>query len=162
MEKQKTREICKKLFLYVCIFSVIFSNVSLALPTMKAFAEEANPQLQSTEQTQETPSPESEANIETTDFNKLPSLLITELSPNSAGGGTDYFEYIELYNNSNQPIDLAKYSFVYVYTDGSKPDLPFQIPATTIEPQETLVFWYNNGNRTLEEFNTNFGNKPNK
>ncbi|MBU7594341.1 LPXTG cell wall anchor domain-containing protein [Metabacillus halosaccharovorans] len=83
-------------------------------------------------------------------------LLITELSPNSAGGGTDYYEYFELYNNTNQSLSLTNYSFVYKYTDSGK-EVTFQVPATTIEPQQTLVFWFNNGDRYLEEFNQNFG-----
>ncbi|PMC37586.1 metallophosphoesterase [Bacillus sp. UMB0899] len=83
-------------------------------------------------------------------------LLITEISPNSKGGGTDYYEYFELYNNSNQPLSLTNYSFVYKYTDSGE-EKTFQIPATTIEPQETLVFWFNNGDRELNQFNQNFG-----
>ncbi len=83
-------------------------------------------------------------------------LLITELSPNSAGGGTDYYEFFELYNNTNQPLALTNYSFLYKYTDTGR-EVAFQVPATTIEPQETLVFWFNNGNRTLQQFNENFG-----
>ncbi|WP_243355322.1 lamin tail domain-containing protein [Bacillus litorisediminis] len=90
------------------------------------------------------------------DFNSLPHLLVTELSPNSSGSGTDYYEYFELYNNTNQPLDLTNYSFIYRYTDTGN-ELSFQIPVTTIEPQETLVFWFNNGDRTHADFNTNFG-----
>ncbi|WP_338788062.1 lamin tail domain-containing protein [Metabacillus sp. FJAT-53654] len=84
------------------------------------------------------------------------TLLITELSPNTEGGGTDYYEYFELYNNTNQPLSLMNYSFVYKYTDTGN-ELVFQVPATTIDPQETLVFWFNNGDRTLADFNTHFG-----
>jgi hypothetical protein len=92
------------------------------------------------------------------DTNLLPNLLITELSPNSKGGGTDYFEYFELYNNTDKPLSLANYSFNYRYTDGSNtPDVVFSIPNTTIEPQKTIVFWFNNGSKTLAEFNSNFG-----
>jgi Calcineurin-like phosphoesterase/Lamin Tail Domain/LPXTG cell wall anchor motif len=91
-------------------------------------------------------------------FSDLP-LLITELSPNSTGGGTDYYEYFELYNNTNQPLSLTNYSFTYQYTDGSQPDKVFQISPVTLEPQETKVFWFNNGNRTLADFNTNFGSE---
>ncbi|UAL47758.1 lamin tail domain-containing protein [Sutcliffiella horikoshii] len=88
-------------------------------------------------------------------YSELP-LLITELSPNSKGGGTDYYEFFEVYNNTNQPMNLANYSFVYKYTDTGS-ELPFQVPAVILEPQEEIVFWYNNGNRTLAEFNENFG-----
>ncbi len=83
-------------------------------------------------------------------------LIITEISPNSVGGGTDYYEYFELYNNTNQELSLSNYSFVYRYTDGSRPDVMFTIPTTTIKSKETLVFWYNNGDRTLDQFNENF------
>jgi hypothetical protein len=84
-------------------------------------------------------------------------ILITELSPNSKGSGTDYFEFIEIYNNSNQPLPLTNYSFIYQYTDGSRADLPFQVPGVLVEPQKTIVLWFNNGGKTLEEFNTQFG-----
>ncbi|WP_226669275.1 lamin tail domain-containing protein [Metabacillus litoralis] len=88
-------------------------------------------------------------------FSEQP-LLITEISPNSAGGGTDYYEFFELYNNTTQPLALTNYSFIYKYTDSGK-EVVFQVPPTTIEPQETLVFWFNNGTRTVEDFSTNFG-----
>lgn len=91
------------------------------------------------------------------DYQSYSPILITELSPNSKGSGTDYFEFIEIYNNSNLPLPLTNYSFVYQYTDGSRADLPFQVPAVTVEPQKTIVLWFNNGGKTLEEFNTNFG-----
>ncbi len=84
-------------------------------------------------------------------------ILITEISPNSKGSGTDYFEFIEIYNNSNQPLPLTNYSFVYQYTDGSRADLPFQVPSVTVESQKSIILWFNNGGRTLEDFNTNFG-----
>ncbi|WP_400243725.1 lamin tail domain-containing protein [Niallia sp. JL1B1071] len=84
-------------------------------------------------------------------------LLITELSPNSIGGGTDYYEYFELYNNSNQALNLATYSFYYVYTDNSREPILFQLPATEIQSKEKLVFWFNNGNKTVEDFNKEYG-----
>lgn len=90
------------------------------------------------------------------DFNNYPHLLITELAPNSKGGGTDNYEYFELYNNTNQALTLTNYTFVYRYTDSGK-DVPFQIPATVIESKQTLVFWYNNSGKELSDFNQNFG-----
>jgi len=95
-------------------------------------------------------------NVIELDYDSLPPILITEMSPNSEGGGTDYYEYFELYNNSDQPQLLTNYSFIYQYTDTGK-ELSFQLPTTTIEPQETLVFWFNNGNKSLSDFNTAFG-----
>ena len=90
------------------------------------------------------------------DFNGYPPLLITEISPNSAG--TDYYEFFEVYNNSNQPLLLNNYTFHYLYTDGSLADKAFPIPENTvIQPQQTLTFWYNNESKTPAEFNTFFG-----
>ena len=90
------------------------------------------------------------------DFNSYPPLLITEISPNSAG--TDSYEFFEVYNNSNQPLLLNNYTFNYLYTDGSRADKAFPIPENTvIQPQQTLTFWYNNESKTPAEFNTFFG-----
>lgn len=85
---------------------------------------------------------------------KLP-VLITELSPNSKGGGTDFYEFIELYNNTNQPLPLNHYSFIYRYPDGRENVI--LMPSRTIEPQKSLVLWFNTGDKTLSDFNTNFG-----
>ena len=73
------------------------------------------------------------------DYNGYPPLLITEISPNSAG--SDYYEFFEVYNNSNQPLLLNNYTFHYQYTDGSGADKAFPIPENTvIQPQQTLGF----------------------
>ncbi|MBP3039570.1 lamin tail domain-containing protein [Bacillaceae bacterium Marseille-Q3522] len=90
------------------------------------------------------------------DFQAYSHLLVTEISPNSEGGGTDYYEYFELYNNTNQPLDLNQYSLIYRYTETGE-EKPFQIPETTIEPQEKLVFWFHNSELTLADFNSHFG-----
>jgi hypothetical protein len=120
--------------------------------------EQSNTSTTSEPETTVTETPQQETNSTTeVDYQLYPPILITEISPNSKGSGTDYFEFIEIYNNSNQPLPLTNYSFVYQYTDGSRTDLPFQVPAVTVEPQETVVLWFNNGGKTLEEFNTNFG-----
>lgn len=89
------------------------------------------------------------------DFTQYPQLLITEISPNTAGGGTDYFEYFELYNNTNQTLHLSDYHFIYHYTDSSK-NIMFELPDVDIASEETLVFWYNNGKNELEAFNEQF------
>ncbi|RIW36077.1 LPXTG cell wall anchor domain-containing protein [Bacillus salacetis] len=95
-----------------------------------------------------------EVNVPEETYSDLP-LLITELSPNTAGGGTDYYEFFELYNNTTQPISTINYSFVYKYTDSGSEKI-FQVPEVTIEPQESMVFWYNNGANTIEDFNAQF------
>ncbi|WP_164985298.1 glycerophosphodiester phosphodiesterase family protein [Ammoniphilus sp. CFH 90114] len=82
-------------------------------------------------------------------------LLITEIVPDNTG--TDEFEFFEVYNNTNGPLNLSDYTFLYRYTTGTTADLTFQFPATTIQPQSALVFWYNSYNRTSQDFNAHFG-----
>ncbi|WP_411334562.1 lamin tail domain-containing protein [Metabacillus indicus] len=91
------------------------------------------------------------------DFETFPHLLITEISPNSAGAGTDYYEYFEVYNNTDQMQSLSDYSFIYRYTDTGN-ELPFQLPeGLSISPQESLVLWFNNGDLKADDFNRQFG-----
>ncbi|QFT88014.1 Calcineurin-like phosphoesterase [Bacillus sp. THAF10] len=110
----------------------------------------ANEQNSETEKEQT----EKSSNTEET-YSELP-LLITELSPNSKGGGTDFYEFFEVYNNTNQPMNLGSYSFFYKYTDSGN-ELAFQVPMVELEPQETIVLWFNVGKLALEDFNQNFG-----
>ncbi|MFC4321542.1 lamin tail domain-containing protein [Litchfieldia salsa] len=139
-------------------YQKVFPKESLAIGTVEYF-------LMVTDQNHRVTYPSNnEETIEVTieqvipeviDYNTYPHLLVTEISPNSAGGGTDYYEYFELYNNSNQPLTLTNYAFVYKYTDTRK-EVQFQIPVVTIEPQETLVLWFNNGDKSLTDFNNHF------
>ncbi|EPD50281.1 hypothetical protein HMPREF1210_02852 [Paenisporosarcina sp. HGH0030] len=88
-------------------------------------------------------------------------ILITELLPNSnnvADTSTDAFEFIELYNNSTQSIDLKNYKLVYGYPDGKMVDWTFN-EDKAIAPGETLVVWVKNKantNLTLADFNNEF------
>ncbi|MDQ0297890.1 hypothetical protein J2S78_000298 [Salibacterium salarium] len=82
-----------------------------------------------------------------------PHVLITEFAPNTAGA--EEYEFFELYNNTQQPLDLHQYAFKYVYTDSGE-ERVFQVPHTKMEPQETLVFWYNNAGKELQDFNEKF------
>ncbi|MCD7034293.1 lamin tail domain-containing protein [Metabacillus sp. GX 13764] len=93
--------------------------------------------------------------LATENFNHYPKLLITEISPDSMASGTDQFEYFEVYNNTDKPMDLSKYSFIYHYTTGTT-DIPLTLPKATLEPKETKVFWFNTGNKTLSDFNAEF------
>ncbi|MFT8323075.1 MAG: lamin tail domain-containing protein [Bacillus sp. (in: firmicutes)] len=187
MSKQKVRKLTK-LILFIFIFSIILTNVSLAVPPKRIFAErdsnDAGSSALSTKAslhtTQSNKEPaanqadsgveeeadrekeqsinllETEKNNEKEDFNRRPQLLITELSPNSRGGGIDYYEFFEVYNNTNQPQTLSNYSFTYQYMDTGV-EKRFQLPAVTIDPHKAKVFWFNNGNRTLDDFNKNYG-----
>ncbi|WP_313636517.1 lamin tail domain-containing protein [Paenibacillus sp.] len=103
-------------------------------------------------------------NLPTFDSNNVPPLLITELLPNSTnvkGTSSDAFEFIEVYNNTDAPIDFKNYKIYYRYPDkGNASDVKwpstkenFKIPA-----QQSVVFWIinsANSTYTANEFNTN-------
>ena len=88
------------------------------------------------------------------DYTSNAQLLITEISPDSKG--TDNYEFLEVYNNTNQSLSLTNYEFIYHYTDTGK-EVAFPIPATTIKSQETLVFWFNKAGLSLADFNSHYG-----
>ncbi|WP_179151858.1 lamin tail domain-containing protein [Oceanobacillus senegalensis] len=124
-------------------------------PTNETVKEDNNSEQETKVEETEAKAKIAESNMqEQTNFDSNPPLLITEISPNSEGGGTDYYEFFELNNNTNQPLSLMNYSFVYRYTNTGE-DLVFQVPPVTLEPQETVVLWFNNGNLTLQDFNAN-------
>lgn len=68
--------------------------------------------------------------------NPIPNLLITELVPNSDNfAGYDAFEYLEIYNNSAEPIDIKNYRI-------SSGNWNVEITESlTIDPWDTQLFW---------------------
>lgn len=93
-------------------------------------------------------------------------LLVTELLPNSdnvTGGGTDAYEFIEIYNNSSQTVNFKDYKIYYRYTDsGPDADVVWNTDREDlmIAPGATLVFWIINSANTaytVADFNNAFG-----
>lgn len=87
-----------------------------------------------------------------------PALVMTEIHPDVSGA--DDFEFFELYNASDVPVHLSQYSFIYRYTDGSKPDVPMLLPDAVVEPGKLLVVWNNNNTaapKTAADFNKKYG-----
>ena len=82
-------------------------------------------------------------------------LVITEIMPDNTGA--DNYEFFEIHNKSDQPINLANYKFSYIYTDGSGKPVSLIIPEQTIDPKQTLVFWYNNSGKSKVEFLNHYG-----
>jgi len=96
------------------------------------------------------------------DYQTLPMLMVTELLPDSSNvGGADGYEFIEIYNNSNESIDFSDYKIDYLYPDTATDTIWPSIPENVvIEPGKTLVFWIiNSANtaKTVSDFNTFFG-----
>lgn len=79
------------------------------------------------------------------------ALMITEIATDSKASGTDYFEYLEIYNRSTEAVALNDYKLTYVYTD--KPtEINIPLPEVTIPANSAIVLWYNNGSKTKDEF----------
>ena len=54
------------------------------------------------------------------DTQQIPPLLITELTPDTKNlNKLDGYEFIEIYNNTNQPINMKDYKIIYRYPAGS-------------------------------------------
>ncbi|MFC8681643.1 metallophosphoesterase [Microbacterium ureisolvens] len=102
---------------------------------------------------------------------RAPLLQITEAAPDTANvGGGDGFEYIEVYNASDAPVDFRDYTLSYLYTDNalsgpvtlSATLWPAEPAAVEIEAGGTLVLWVKNpagvaAGLTVADFNAAFG-----
>lgn len=89
---------------------------------------------------------------------QAPPLLITEITPRAEVDGTAAFEFVEIYNNTNQPFDLNDYHLVY--RSGSGEEVSWKLTEETIiSPQETVIVWIHNGNKQLavQDFNAFYG-----
>lgn len=81
-------------------------------------------------------------------YDELPYLLITEMTPEttlkSEIGGGDRFEFMELYNNSNSPIDLRGFEFRYMNKPGNSSSYALHAldnQNVVIQPRRTFVIW---------------------
>lgn len=95
------------------------------------------------------------------DKTKAPVLAVTELMPDSSNlGGSDAYEFIEIYNNSDSAVNLKDYRLYYVYPDTGVNTLWWETDDKELAAGETLVFWIKNGpndDLTVEDFNKKFG-----
>ena len=101
---------------------------------------------------------------ESVDTSLAPALTITEIIPDTSNvNDADAYEFIEIYNNSNQDIDLKDYKLYYNYPDnGDDSDVVWWETSESkiLKSGETLVFWVKNGSNdslTIDDFNTKFG-----
>ncbi|RIX49243.1 metallophosphoesterase [Paenibacillus nanensis] len=92
-----------------------------------------------------------------------PPLLITEIVPDSTNiGSADGYEFVEVYNNTDQPLNLKDYRIRYRYTDsGPSADViwPTSREDIIVPSKGTVVFWVINSlnqSATAEQFNANY------
>jgi hypothetical protein len=100
-----------------------------------------------------------------------PLLQITEMAPDTANvGGGDAYEFVEVYNASDSPIDFGDYTLNYVYTDNaltgpvstSSTLWPSEPRSVVIPAGKTVVLWVKNpagvaAGLTVADFNAVFG-----
>lgn len=84
-----------------------------------------------------------------------PELFVTEIHPDV--DGADDYEFFEVYNNSNQPLYLNDYKFIYHYTLGDYEDQTLTFDHTILGPGQFMVFWYNPKSLSIDAFNTKHG-----
>lgn len=91
----------------------------------------------------------------------MPKLLITELTPDTANmNGADAYEFIEIYNNTDQPINMKDYQIIYRYPTETADQIWDITDDKVIDSQESFIVWiHNDGNQqaTLDDFNEQYG-----
>jgi hypothetical protein len=94
-------------------------------------------------------------------------LLITEIMANSIVAGnvaSDAFDYVEVYNKSSSPLNLADYTLSYHWSSAGSAE--WDITETMwIDPKEAAVIWIIPGNNSREngaltknDFRSTYGN----
>ena len=100
--------------------------------------------------------------IEAAENSDTPPLLITELAPDSQNiDGANAYEFIEVYNNTDQPIDFGNFHVLYRYPSGTEDLVWFDgLDGEIIEPAGNIVLWIDNGKNSdadVEMFKNNYG-----
>ncbi|MCJ8010909.1 S-layer homology domain-containing protein [Paenibacillus sp. KQZ6P-2] len=95
-----------------------------------------------------------QVNMAPFDSSKAPALFVTELVPNTTnvqGTSTDAYEFIEVYNNSDMPVNFKNYKIYYRYPDKG-PSADVEWPSTQkdfiIPSKGSVVFWIKNSANT--------------
>ncbi|GAA0367607.1 lamin tail domain-containing protein [Bacillus horti] len=90
---------------------------------------------------------------------QTPALLITEVVPQSSGVGQPY-EYVEIFNNTSEDIDLTNYQLQYFTSNMNSPANRWTITDKTIKAKSALVLWlkkFDYPHVPLWDFNSNYG-----
>ena len=93
---------------------------------------------------------------------EISNLYFTEIVPKTLQGGATAYEFIELYNNSNQTVNLASYSIRYYAKPGAKADSLAENTwklSGTVAPHSTIVLWFvsKDNKLSIADFNKRYG-----
>lgn len=90
-------------------------------------------------------------------------LIITEIAPTSSEDGNERYDFFEIYNQSDETINLGYWKFFYYYAypnkTASESGQTFTVGdfTQTIEPGQTKVVWLNNKGLSVDNFNNFYG-----
>ena len=93
---------------------------------------------------------------------EISNLYFSEVFPMSRQGGGAVYDYIELYNNSNQTVNLFNYTIRYYAKPGanttSLTENTWKLTGT-IAPHSTLILWFvpESSKLSVADFNRRFG-----
>ena len=85
-------------------------------------------------------------------------LIITEIAPSD-----EPYDFIEVYNQSDEEINLSYWKLLYYYNYPNKTAAQsgktWSISdfSLTVAPGETVVYWLNSAGNTVDEFNAHYG-----
>ncbi|MBO5968135.1 MAG: CehA/McbA family metallohydrolase [Clostridia bacterium] len=93
---------------------------------------------------------------------EISNLYFSEVFPMSRQGGGAVYDYIELYNNSNQTVNLFNYTIRYYAKPGANSESIAENTwklTGTIAPHSTLVLWFvpESSKLSVADFNRRFG-----
>lgn len=95
----------------------------------------------------------------------VPELIITEVLPNASKDAdtlNDAYEFVEVYNATNSPVDIKDYRLEWLSASGSAID-PWDITVSkSIQPRSSLIIWIKPNEasaiaKTLTDFNKHYG-----
>ncbi|WP_407318389.1 lamin tail domain-containing protein [Isoptericola halotolerans] len=81
-------------------------------------------------------------------------LVVTEIAPDNSG--PDHFEFFEVTNTTDEPVDLAEHTFTYVFTNegssGSDRPLTLAEDTATVPAGGSAVLWLQYTSSTVDSF----------
>ncbi len=95
-------------------------------------------------------------------YTEISNIYFSEIVSKTMQGGTTAYEFIELYNNSNQTVNLFNYSIRYYPKPGANADAIAENTwalSGTIAPHSTLVLWFvsTDNKLSIADFNKRYG-----